>query len=110
MYPIAKAMLSIMCEEAKKEMRTMDQTPLGSWSCAVTCADGVWMTRGFHSKNATFSVRNYLNGVLLYYKHLFFYVVETVLLRKNSIRVLQRVLKGMLLSVHLEKQKRGHVH
>lgn len=48
----------------------MDQTQLGSWSRAVTCANGVWMIRGFHSKNATFSVRNYSNGVLLYYKHL----------------------------------------
>ncbi len=28
------------------------------------------MTRGFHSKNATFSIRNYCNGALLYYKHL----------------------------------------
>ena len=28
------------------------------------------MTRGFHSKNATFSIRNYFNGALLYRKHL----------------------------------------
>ena len=28
------------------------------------------MICGFHSKNATFSIRNYLNGALLYYKHL----------------------------------------
>ena len=32
--------------------------------------DGMWMTRGFHSKNATFSVRNYMSGALLYYMHL----------------------------------------
>ena len=28
------------------------------------------MTRGFHSRNATFSIRNYYNGALLYRKHL----------------------------------------
>ena len=28
------------------------------------------MTRGFHSKNATFSIRNYNTGALLYYKHI----------------------------------------
>ena len=27
-------------------------------------------TRGWHSKNATFTIRNYLNGALLYYHHL----------------------------------------
>ena len=70
MYPVVKGMLNAMCDEAKKEMRSMDQTQLGSWTRAVTCADGVWMTRGFHSKNATFSIRNYFNGALLYYKHL----------------------------------------
>ena len=70
MYPIVKEVLDAMCEEAKKEMRDMDPTQLGSWSRAVTSADGTWMTRGFHSKNATFSIRNYYNGALLYYKHL----------------------------------------
>ena len=30
----------------------LDQRELGSWSRAVTSADGTWMTRGFHSKNA----------------------------------------------------------
>ena len=48
MYPIVKGMLDAMCDEAKKEMRSMDQTQLGSWTRAVTCADGVWMTQGFH--------------------------------------------------------------
>ena len=48
----------------------MDQCELGSWSRAVTSADGTWMTRGFHNRNATFSTRNYFNGALLYRKHL----------------------------------------
>ena len=48
----------------------MDQDRLGSWSCAITSADGMWMTYGHHSKNASFSIRNYQNGALLYRKHL----------------------------------------
>ena len=59
-----------MWEEAKADMKTMDQSQLGSWSRGVTSADGTWMTRGYHSKNATFSIRNYLNGAILYYAHL----------------------------------------
>ena len=51
-------------------MRRMNQSEPGSWNRAVTTADGTWMTRGFHSKNATFSIRNYYNGALLYRKHL----------------------------------------
>ena len=70
MYPIVKEMVDEMCEDAKDDMRNMDQSELGSWSRAVTSADGTWMTRGFHSRNATFSVRNYYNGALLYRKHL----------------------------------------
>ena len=70
MYPVVKQMVDEMCEEAKCNMKSMDQAELGSWSRAVTSADGTWMTRGYHSKNATFSMRNYLTGALLYYKHL----------------------------------------
>lgn len=59
MYPIVKDKI---CNESKQEMKNMDQDKLGSWSHAVTSADGVWMTREWHSKNATFSVRNYFTG------------------------------------------------
>ena len=48
----------------------MDQDKLGSWSRAVTSADGTWMTHGFHSKNSTFTIHNYFTGTLLYRKHL----------------------------------------
>ena len=48
----------------------MKDDELGSWKRAVTCADGTWMTRGFHSQNATYSIRNYFTGALLYYKHI----------------------------------------
>ena len=60
LHPVVSKMLEELCTEAKLEMRSMDQSQLGSWSRAVTTADGTWMTRGFHSKNFTFSVRNYL--------------------------------------------------
>ena len=60
-------MVDSMCDEAKQEMKSMDQEILGSWNRAVTSADG---THGFHSKNATFSIRNYFTGALLYRRHL----------------------------------------
>ena len=63
-------MVDKMCEDAKDDIRRMDQSELGLWSRAVTTADGTWMTRGFHRKNATFSILNYFNGALLYHKHL----------------------------------------
>ena len=70
LHPIVKKMLDEMCEEAKQEMKKLDDKTLGSWKRAVTSADGTWMTRGYFSKNGTFSIRNYLNGALLFYKHL----------------------------------------
>ena len=53
MYPVVKEMVDEMCEEAKQEMKTMDEHTLGSWKQAVTSADAAWMTRGYHSKNGT---------------------------------------------------------
>ena len=67
MYPVVKAMVDDLCEVAKREMKDGD---LGSWKRAVNTADGTWQTRGWHSKNATFTITNYLNGALLYYHHL----------------------------------------
>ena len=51
-----------------KEMKKLEEGKLGSWKQAVTV--GTWQTRGWHSKNATFSIGNYFSGALLYYKHL----------------------------------------
>ena len=48
----------------------MKENELGSWQNAITVADGTWQTRGWHSKNGTFTIRNYLNGTLLYYHHI----------------------------------------
>ena len=39
-------------------------------SLTVTTADGTWQTKDRHCKNAAFTIRNYLNGALLYYEHL----------------------------------------
>ena len=70
MHSIVESMLDEVCEAAKQEMRDIKANELGSWQNAVTVADGTWQTRGWHSKNATFTIRNYLNGALLYYHHL----------------------------------------
>ena len=51
-----KEMVDKMCDDAKDDMQCMVQSELSSWSRAVTSADGTWMTRGHHSKNATFSI------------------------------------------------------
>ena len=65
---IGKLCIAIICEVAKREMKEKNDGDLGSWKRAVTTAsDGTWQTRGWHSKNATFTIRN---GALLYYHHL----------------------------------------
>ena len=53
-----KAMLDDLCEVAKREMKEKNDGDLGLWKRAVTAADGTWQTRGWHSKNATFTIRN----------------------------------------------------
>ena len=57
-------------ELGKKEMKPAPQDEIGSWKKAVTVADGAWMTRGFHSQNFTFHVRDYIRKSVLYYLHL----------------------------------------
>lgn len=56
-------------EEAKQEMESLPPETLGSWARAVTCSDGVWQTRGHYSKNATYTIRNYMNNSILYVVH-----------------------------------------
>ena len=75
-------------------MQRMDQNELGSWSRAVTSADGTWMTRGHHSKNATFSIQNYYNGALFYRKHLCQRGRDNII-EKSSTRGHPRVPKAM---------------
>ena len=69
MFLAVQEMVDRMCEEAKIDMKAKNQYELGSWSCAVTSADGAWMTHGHHSKNFTFSICNYYTGAL-HRKHL----------------------------------------
>ena len=68
-YPHVVELLNDQCQEAICEMKGMSNKSLGSFARAVTTGDGVWHQRKF-SKNHTFSIRNYLNGALLYYVHL----------------------------------------
>ena len=68
MYEPVKDVLDRMCEITKKEMKAKNDRELGSWKRAVTTAGGTWQTRGW--QNATFSIRNYFNGALLYYHHI----------------------------------------
>ena len=70
MHPIMEQMVKEMCQREKERMKGMDRDKLFSWSKAVTCADGTWQTCRYHSKNATFTIRNYANGALLYFVHL----------------------------------------
>ena len=70
LHPIVEQMVKEMCQREKERMKGMDQDKLFSWSKAVTSADGTWQTRGYHRKNATFTIRNYANGALLYFVHL----------------------------------------
>ena len=70
LYRPVKELLDAMCEAAKQQMKDMPQNQLGSWSQAVTAGDGVWLTRGCHSQNATFTLCNHVTGALLYYEHM----------------------------------------
>ena len=51
-------------------MKAAPSSEVGSWEKAVTEADGAWMTRGFHSQNFTYHVRDYTRNSILYYLHL----------------------------------------
>ena len=62
-------MLADICNVGKDEMRSLPSDKLGSWKRAVTTSDGCWHIRGFFSQNATFVIRNWLTGALLWYGH-----------------------------------------
>ncbi len=70
MFQPVHTLLSGICEGVKDDMKQMPQDKVGSWANAVTTSDGVWLTRGFFSKNFTFSVWNYLTKGLLFFLHL----------------------------------------
>lgn len=70
LYDPVKEMLDAQCELGKKKMKEEPPEKMGSWHRAVTVADGAWMTRGYHSQNFTFHVRDNIRNSVLYYHHL----------------------------------------
>ena len=67
LHPIVEQIVDEMCELEKQRMKRIDPTELGSCSHLCRCHLD---DQGYHSKNATFSIRNYNIGALLYYKHI----------------------------------------
>ena len=53
-----------MFDQAKESMKEKDDSELRSFKNAVTCGDAAWVTRGYHSQNATYTLRNYQTGAL----------------------------------------------
>ena len=88
-------MLGEICEVAKQEMKDKKEDELGSRKRALTIADGMWQMCGWQSKNATFTIRNYLNGALLYYLHLCQKGRDTVI-KRNYTKAHQNLPKAML--------------
>ena len=70
MYPHVQDMVDGQCELAKQKMKEKPAAELDSLQNAVTTADGAWLTRGHHSQNFAYDVRDYLTSALLYYQHL----------------------------------------
>ena len=62
-------MLQCMCDGAKKVMKALPATQLGSWQNAVTTAEACWLTRGNFSQICTFVIKNYLSNTILWYGH-----------------------------------------
>ncbi len=46
MHSVVEEMVKEMCIREKNRMKDMNQEELGSWTRAVTSADGTWQTRG----------------------------------------------------------------
>uniref|UniRef100_A0A1X7VCZ1 Uncharacterized protein n=1 Tax=Amphimedon queenslandica TaxID=400682 RepID=A0A1X7VCZ1_AMPQE len=69
MYPLVKGILDEMCEQAKQSMKQKSDSKLGSFKNAVTCGYAAWLTCGYHSQIATYTLRNYQTVGPLYYKH-----------------------------------------
>ena len=68
-YPHVTDILNGMCEEEKNNMRALRNDQLGSCKKAVVTSDGVWHTSGHFSKKASFNIKNYLTGGLLWFGH-----------------------------------------
>ena len=64
MFPHVQKMLDNMCSRALEEMKRQPAHEIGSAGRAVTTSDGAWMTRGAHSKNFSFVIRDFMTGGL----------------------------------------------
>ncbi|XP_078695697.1 uncharacterized protein LOC144924444 [Branchiostoma floridae x Branchiostoma belcheri] len=69
-YPHIHLILEEQMKKARSQMKEMDPTAFGSWDRAVTSGDGVYHTRGHHSKNMTVLLVNYMENSLIGAVHL----------------------------------------
>lgn len=69
-HTVVEEILDEQCEINIEKMKELPKEEYGSFEKAITTSDGVWLTRGYHSQNFTFTIWNYLNHGLLYYLHL----------------------------------------
>ena len=67
MYCHVEKLLSEQYEEAKQHTRSLGEATLGSFKKAVTTGDAAYLTRGHHSRNATYTL---CNKEVLYYTHM----------------------------------------
>ncbi|KAI8481596.1 hypothetical protein Bbelb_406960 [Branchiostoma belcheri] len=69
-YPHVHNILDVQMKRARANMKEMDPTKVGSWKRAVTSGDGVYHTRGHHSKNMSVLLVDYCENALLAAVHL----------------------------------------
>eukprot|EP00058_Branchiostoma_floridae_P021983 XP_002607473.1 hypothetical protein BRAFLDRAFT_69905 [Branchiostoma floridae] len=69
-YPHIHDILNTKIQKARSDMKEMDPSVVGSWKKAVTSGDGVYHTRGYHSKNMTVLVVDYKKNALIAAVHL----------------------------------------
>ncbi|CAG0900456.1 unnamed protein product [Darwinula stevensoni] len=62
MYHPVQTMVDKMCSRTIYEMLKKDPGEVGCISRAITTSDGAWLTRGSHSKNSSFIIRDFLTG------------------------------------------------
>ena len=81
----------------------------------MTTSDGMWLTRGHHSRNHTYSLRNSLNGSLLYFKHLCFrgHEKDSAFLDENDVslyEVTAKAAEGIAADCVFSRDKRENLH
>ena len=69
LLPYTTQLLNTQVKLCRDRMRAMDQSVRGSWSRAITAADGAWQIRGYLSPNGSVAILDYLTRGLLYFDH-----------------------------------------